>query len=139
LAETCSYFLPLNSIINPYYHSYVFLIDIYLTFSLSTHNGDDTPQKHGTNSKAIETSIIIASILAPSSRKSAMFWQIVTMCLSHKYPGLNQCWSLYYHLFISQTCLRYPAMTCPLCLQTTEIKLTVLYPYCCSVHFAESL
>jgi len=45
LAETCSYFLLLNTIINPYYHSCVFMTDIYLTISLSTHIGDDTPQK----------------------------------------------------------------------------------------------
>ena len=31
LAETCSYFLLLNTIINPYYHSCVFMTDIYLT------------------------------------------------------------------------------------------------------------
>ena len=37
-------FLLLNTIINPYYHSCVFMTDIYLTISLSTHNGDDTPQ-----------------------------------------------------------------------------------------------
>ena len=37
--------LLLNTTINPYYHSCVFMIDIYLTISLSTHNGDDTPQK----------------------------------------------------------------------------------------------
>ena len=36
--------LPINTIINPYYHSCVFMTDIYLTISLSTHNGDDTPQ-----------------------------------------------------------------------------------------------
>jgi len=40
----CSYFLLLNAIINPYYHSCVFMTDIYLTISLSTHNRDDTPQ-----------------------------------------------------------------------------------------------
>ena len=35
LAETCSYFfLLLNTIINPYYHSCVFMTDIYLTISL---------------------------------------------------------------------------------------------------------
>ena len=33
LAETCSYFLLLNTIINPYYHSCVFMTDIYLTVS----------------------------------------------------------------------------------------------------------
>ena len=44
MAETCSYFLLLNTIINPYYHSCVFVTDIYLTTSLSTHNGDETPQ-----------------------------------------------------------------------------------------------
>jgi hypothetical protein len=37
-------FLLLNTIINPYYHSCVFMTDIYLTISLSTHIGDDTPQ-----------------------------------------------------------------------------------------------
>jgi len=44
LAETCSYFFLLNTIINPYYHSCGFMTDIYPTISLSTHNGDDTPQ-----------------------------------------------------------------------------------------------
>ena len=34
----------LNTIINPHYHSCVFMTDIYLTTSLSTHNGDNTPQ-----------------------------------------------------------------------------------------------
>jgi len=33
LAETCSYFLLLNTIINPYYHSCGFMTDIYLTIS----------------------------------------------------------------------------------------------------------
>jgi len=41
----CS-FLLLNTIINPYYHSCVFMTDFNLTISLSTHNGDDTPQNH---------------------------------------------------------------------------------------------
>jgi hypothetical protein len=36
--------LLLNTIINPYYHSCVFMTDIYLTISLSIHNRDDTPQ-----------------------------------------------------------------------------------------------
>jgi len=45
LAETCSYFLLLNTIINPYYHSCGFMTDIYLSISLSTHNGYDTTQK----------------------------------------------------------------------------------------------
>ena len=36
----------LNIVINPHYHSCVFKTDIYLTVSLSTHGGDDTPQKH---------------------------------------------------------------------------------------------
>jgi len=44
LAETCSYFLLLNTIINPYYHSCGVMTDIYLTTSLSTHNGGDTTQ-----------------------------------------------------------------------------------------------
>ena len=39
--------LLLNPIINPYYHSCVFTTDIYLTISLSTHDGDDTPQNYG--------------------------------------------------------------------------------------------
>jgi len=34
LAETCSYFLLLNTIINPYYHSCGFVTDIYLTIGL---------------------------------------------------------------------------------------------------------
>jgi len=34
LGETCSYFLLLNTIINPYYHSCGFMTDIYLTISL---------------------------------------------------------------------------------------------------------
>ena len=39
-------FLLLNNIVNPYYHSCGFMNDIYLTISLSTHNGDDTPQNY---------------------------------------------------------------------------------------------
>ena len=35
LAETCSYFLLLNTIINPHYHSCVFMTDIYLTIRRS--------------------------------------------------------------------------------------------------------
>ena len=46
MAETCSYFLLLNTITNPHYPS-CSLTDIYLTISLSTHNGDDTPQNLG--------------------------------------------------------------------------------------------
>jgi hypothetical protein len=42
LAETCGYFLLLNTTI------VVFMTDIYLTVSLSTHNGDDTPQNYST-------------------------------------------------------------------------------------------
>jgi len=34
VAETCSYFLLLNTIINPYYHSCGFMTDIYLTISI---------------------------------------------------------------------------------------------------------
>jgi len=44
LAETCSYFLLLNTTTNPYYHSCVSMTDIYLTISLSTHNGEDKTQ-----------------------------------------------------------------------------------------------
>ena len=36
----------LNAIINPCYHSCVSVTDIYLTISLSTHNGDDMPQNN---------------------------------------------------------------------------------------------
>jgi len=39
------FFLLLNTIINPYYHSCGFVTDIYLTISLSTHNGDGTPHR----------------------------------------------------------------------------------------------
>ena len=39
-------FLLLNTIIYPYYHNCGFITDIYLTISLSTHNGDDTPQNY---------------------------------------------------------------------------------------------
>ena len=46
MAETCGYFLLLNTIINPYYRSCVFMADIYLTISLFTQNGDDTPQNY---------------------------------------------------------------------------------------------
>ena len=44
IGRNMQFFLLLNTIINPYYHSCVFMTDIYLTISLSTHNGDDTPQ-----------------------------------------------------------------------------------------------
>ena len=40
-----SFFL-LNTIIIPYYHSCVFMTDIYFAISLSTHNGGDTPQNY---------------------------------------------------------------------------------------------
>ena len=43
------YFLLLNTIINPYYHSCVFMTDIYLTISLSTHNGDYAHQNYKTS------------------------------------------------------------------------------------------
>jgi len=39
----------------------------------------------------IEKSIVIASILSPSSRESAMSSQIATIRLSHEYPGLKSC------------------------------------------------
>jgi hypothetical protein len=35
-------------------------------------------QSYGTKSKAFENSVIVASILVPSSRESAMSWQTVT-------------------------------------------------------------
>jgi len=38
LAETCSYFLLLNTIINPYYHRCGFMTDIYLAISLCFHS-----------------------------------------------------------------------------------------------------
>jgi len=43
----------LNNIINPYYHSRVFMTDIYLTISLSTHNGDVTLQSWEKLSKSL--------------------------------------------------------------------------------------
>jgi len=39
LLKNMHHFLLLNSIINPYYHSCVFVTDIYLTIGLFTHNG----------------------------------------------------------------------------------------------------
>ena len=38
------YFLLLTTTINPHYHSCVFMTDIYLTISLSAHNGDVSPK-----------------------------------------------------------------------------------------------
>ena len=49
----------------------------------------------GTKSKAFEKSTIIASILSPLSRESAMSWHTVITWLSHEYPGLNPCWPSY--------------------------------------------
>jgi len=47
LAESCSYFLLLNTIINPYYHSCVFMTDIYLAISLFyTQRGWHTSELH---------------------------------------------------------------------------------------------
>ena len=38
LAETCSYFLLLNTIIYPYYHGRGFMTDIYLTISIRRYS-----------------------------------------------------------------------------------------------------
>ena len=43
LAETCSYFLLLNTIINQYYRSCGFMTSLLV---FSTHNGDDTPPNY---------------------------------------------------------------------------------------------
>ena len=45
------FFFAINTILNPYHHSCVFMTDICLTVSLSTHNGDDTPQKYFVSSR----------------------------------------------------------------------------------------
>jgi len=42
--------------------------------------------------------------------------------LSQQYSGLNPCCPSYNQSFLSQTCLRYPAITCSSNLQTTEVK-----------------
>ena len=53
----------------------------------------------GTKSKALEKSIIIASIPVPSSIESALSWYTVMTGLSHEYPGLNLCCILYVCIF----------------------------------------
>ena len=77
----------------------------------------------GTKSKAFEKSMIIASVLTSSSSESAISWQNVTTWLSREYTGLKPCWPSYNHPLISQTCLRYHAITCSIYLQTNEAKL----------------
>ena len=42
-------FQQLNTITNPHYHSCVFMTDIYLTISLSAHNGDGISQNSTKN------------------------------------------------------------------------------------------
>jgi hypothetical protein len=51
---------------------------------------------------------------------------ILNIWHSHEYLGLQSCWLSYDQPLISQNCLRYPAVTCSICLQTTEVKLTGL-------------
>ena len=76
----------------------------------------------GTKLKALVKSIIIASILTPLSKQSAMSWHTVMTWLSHEYPDLSPCCPLYNQSFLSQTYLKYPAITCCSCLQITEVK-----------------
>jgi len=54
-------------------------------------------RSYGSKSKAVEKCIIITSILALSSRESAMSWQTVIIRLLHEYPNLIPCWPSYNH------------------------------------------
>ena len=80
----------------------------------------------GTRSKAFEKSIIIASSLVASFVESDMSWQTVVIWLSHEYPGLKPCWPSYNQSLSSHSCLIEPAITCYICLHSTEVKLTGL-------------
>jgi len=77
----------------------------------------------GRKSKALEKSIIMTFISTPSSKEFAMFWHTVMSWLSLENPGLNPCCPSYDQLFLTQACIKYPAITCSSCLQTTEFKL----------------
>ena len=77
----------------------------------------------GTKSTALEKSIIVTSAPNPSSKETAMSWHTVMTWLSQEYPGLNPCFPAYTHPFLSHTCLKYPALPCSSCLQTTDVKL----------------
>jgi hypothetical protein len=77
----------------------------------------------GTKSKAFEQLIIIASTLPLLSSNSALSWQTVITRLSHEYPGLSPCWSSNNQSFLSQIFRRFNAVTCSICLQTTEVRL----------------
>jgi len=79
-----------------------------------------------TQSKALQNSIMIASIPTPSSKQYAAPWHNVMTWHSQQYPCLNPCSPSYNQSFLSQTCLKYPAITCSICLQTTEVKLMCL-------------
>ena len=86
----------------------------------------------GTKLKALGKSIINASILTPSSEEFTMSWHTMITWLSHEYPGLNPCCPSYNQSFLFQTCLKYPAITCSSCLQTTEVKSPQSYVYVCN-------
>jgi len=73
--------------------------------------------------KPLDKSIIIASIPIPSSKELAMSWHSVMTWFSHEYFSLNPFFPSYTQSFLSHVCLKYPAITCSSCLQTTEVKL----------------
>ena len=61
--------------------------------------------------KRFESSSIIGYFRAPSSCESAINWQSIINWISHEYTFLKQFWTSYNHPPISQTCLKYSAIT----------------------------
>jgi len=55
LAETCSYFLLLNTTINPHYHNCVFMTDIYLTISQNTLSTEHSVTRKFCHQKILST------------------------------------------------------------------------------------
>ena len=98
LAETCSYFLLLNIIINPYYHSCGFMTDIYLTISLFyTQRGWHTSKMFWAffpdwdffpsivtsalkvcSITTVKNAVVRYGVNTPSEQKLCLFWGIVT-------------------------------------------------------------
>ena len=64
-------FFLLSTIINPHYHSCVFMNDIYLTISLSTHNANDKPQNYEITCYA--TTPTLLCLLHPNNLLSDFF------------------------------------------------------------------
>jgi len=82
-------------------------------------------RSYETKSKSFEKSIIIASTLAPSSANQLCSGRLWLFDFRTSIPGLKPSWPSYNHLLVSQTCLRYPAVTCSICLQTLRLSRPV--------------